>query len=326
MQLTHGSDRGRGMLGAAVLGTALLGACAWLVHTKVRRAEAENPPHGKFVCVDGVRLHYAEHGSPDAPPLVILHGMGAWSLEIETSGLVEMAARDFHVIVFDRPGYGHSDRPSGRSYTAQAQAELFLGALARLNVRKPVVLGHSWGTLVARAMAQDHPAQLRAVVLAAGYYTPSLRLDTFFLSAPAIPVIGTLMRHTISPVLGRLLWPLFVRRIFGPAPTNPEFTEKYPVWMNLRPAQLRASAAESGALPFEAARLRAREHPPELPMVLVAGDKDRLVSTQWQSGRLHKRLPGTRLHRVPNAGHMVHHTAAGAVMGAIREAHALGAA
>jgi pimeloyl-ACP methyl ester carboxylesterase len=96
--------------------------------------------------------------------------------------------------------------------------------------------------------------------------------------------------------------------------------------MNLRPHQLRASAAESGALPIEAARLRAREHPPELPIVLVAGDKDRLVSTAWQSGRLHKRLAGTRLHRVPHAGHMVHHTAAGAVMRAIEEAHALGGA
>lgn len=324
MQLTPESDRGRGMLGGALLATALLGACAWLVQKKVRRAEAENPPLGKFVCVDGVRLHYTEHGSPDAPPLVILHGVGSWSLEIETSGLVELAARDFRVIVFDRPGYGHSDRPAGRSYTAQAQAELFLRALARLNVRKPVVLGHSWGTLVARAMAQDHSAQLRAVVLVAGYYTPSLRLDTFLLSPPAIPVIGTLMRHTISPLLGRLVWPLFVRRIFAPAATNPEFTKRYPVWMNLRPGQLRASAAETAALPLEAARLRTREHPPELPIVLVAGDKDRLVWTEWQSGRLHKRLAETRLHRVPHAGHMVHHTAPEAVMGAIREAHTLG--
>jgi pimeloyl-ACP methyl ester carboxylesterase len=77
---------------------------------------------------------------------------------------------------------------------------------------------------------------------------------------------------------------------------------------------------------LEAARLRSREHPPALPMVLVAGDKDRLVSTAWQSGRLHKRLPGTRLHRVPRAGHMVHHTAAAAVLEAIREAHAMGGA
>jgi hypothetical protein len=66
-------------------------------------------------------------------------------------------------------------------------------------------------------MAQDHSAQLRAVVLVAGYYTPSLRLDTFLLSPPAIPVIGTLMRYTISPVLGRLALPLCVRRVFAPA-------------------------------------------------------------------------------------------------------------
>ena len=65
------------------------------------------------------------------------------------------AARQYHVFVFDRPGYGHSTRPSGRLYTPDEQARLFLQALTLLGVHRPVVLAHSWATLVAVAMAEQ---------------------------------------------------------------------------------------------------------------------------------------------------------------------------
>lgn len=305
---------------ALVAGAAVLGACAMATREMTRRAMAANPARGRFVAAGGMRLHYTEHGDVGKPPLVLLHGNGVMARELELSGLVREAARDFRVLVFDRPGYGHSQRPAGHSYTPQAQAEILLAALRGLGVRKPLVLGHSWGALVAFAMALRSPDAVRGLVLVSGSYTPSLRLDTALLGLPALPLVGTLMRHTVSPLLGRLLWPLQLRRMFAPQQPSEAFRRDYPLALALRPQQLAASAAEMAMLPVEVARLARHARELSVPTVLLAGDKDRQVMTFWQSARLHRRLPASRLHVVPGAGHMVHHTEVGDVLDAIHEA------
>ena len=63
------------------------------------------------------------------------------------------------------------------------------------------------------------------------------------LSPPAIPLIGDLLSHTVSPLLSRLMWPLLLRKIFGPSPVPEKFKE-FPEEMAVRPSQIRASAAE----------------------------------------------------------------------------------
>lgn len=299
---------------------AVLGASAWLTRHKVRREQARHPARGSFVLVDDVRLHFTEQGDPRHPPLVLLHGNGGSTDEMALSGLVDAAAERYHVYVFDRPGYGHSDRPAHRSFTPDAQAELLLNALRLLQVRQPLVLGHSWGALVALAMALREPDALRAVVLASGYFTPSLRLDSLLLSLPALPVVGTLIRHTLAPLIGRSIWPLLLKRVFAPAEVPARFRRGYPVWLSLRPRALKAGAAEAGMMMLQAARLLPREKALALPVVIVAGDQDRMLMTGWHSRRLAERIPNATLRIVPGAGHMVHHTATRQVLAAIDEA------
>ena len=57
----------------------------------------------------------------------------------------------------------------------------------------------------------------------------------------------------------------------------------------------------------------------KMPMVIVAGEEDRLVDIDTQSERLHRDVPESRFHRVPGTGHMIHQTATGVVMSAIDE-------
>src|SRR5258705_497499 len=82
--------------------------------------------------------------------------------------------------------------------------------LAGLGVPGPVVFGPSWGALVALAMGLRCPQDVGSLVLASGYYFPTVRLNAALLGAPALPGIGALLRHTISPLLNRLLWPVMV--------------------------------------------------------------------------------------------------------------------
>ena len=159
--------------------------------------------------------HYLERG--EGPPLVLPHGNGSMIQDFVSSGLVDLAARQHRVIAFDRPGYGHSPRPRGRVWSPQAQADLFRAALGRLGVSQAVILGHSWGASVALAMALKHPRTVRGLVLASGYYYPTARVDMALLSGPAVPLLGNVARYTIAPIASRLLWPLLLRKMFGPA-------------------------------------------------------------------------------------------------------------
>lgn len=306
----------RGM--AIVIAGAALAATALFVRQRTHAAERAHPPSGKFVYVDGVRLHYLERGQ--GQPLVLLHGDGSMVQDFETSGLIDMAAGNYRVIAFDRPGYGYSSRPRSTVWTPQAQARLLHRALQLLGVEQPIIVGHSWGAMVAVALGLEFPAYVKSLVLLSGYYYPTARIDAPLMSPPAIPVIGDLLRYTVSPVLGRLVWPALQRRIFGPAPVPQHFKDGFPVWMALRPLPLRAAAAEAALAIPAAFSLRDRYPELNMPVVIMAGDHDRHVNTRKQSERLHRELPHSSLHVTSGAGHMLHHLAQQQVMEAINEA------
>jgi pimeloyl-ACP methyl ester carboxylesterase len=309
-----GLSGGKALLVGA--GLALL-ASAVAVRYKTQQAEMENPPTGRFIDVDGVRLHYVERGQ--GQPLVLLHGNGSMTRDFELSGIVDLAADDYRVIVFDRPGYGHSERPRNTIWGPQAQAGLLHQALQKLGVERPIVVGHSWGTLVALAMALEFPSAVRSLVLLSGYYYPTVRLDVPLLSAPAVPVFGDMLRYTISPLIGRAMWPGILKQLFGPA-QMPQHFEEFPVWMTLRPSQLRASAAESAMMIPAANTLSKRYRELKMPVIIRCGEDDRIVDAHEQSERLHRELPQSDVALTPGIGHMIHHLVPHQVMEAIDKA------
>src|SRR5690348_6585195 len=85
-------------------------------------AERRNPPIGKFIECDGVQLHYIDRGDVAAPWVVLFHGNGSMIQDFLISGLVDLLAKQNRVLCFDRPGFGHSERPRLRVWTASAQA------------------------------------------------------------------------------------------------------------------------------------------------------------------------------------------------------------
>jgi pimeloyl-ACP methyl ester carboxylesterase len=247
---------------------------------------------------------------------VLLHGLGSMVEDFVLSGLVREASQRYRVIAFDRPGYGHSERPRRLRFGAAAQAELVRKALHRLEVHRPIVLGHSWGTLVAVALALESPELPRSLVLASGLYFPSARLDAAVLGPPAIPLIGDLLSRTLSPLAGRAMWPAWLKMIFAPAPVPAAFAA-FPTWLALRPGQLRAVAEDSLATMGATLRAARRYRELKVPVVMVAGERDRYVSTRAHSARLHRLLPSSRLLLSPHSGHMVHHSDLPLVLSAV---------
>jgi pimeloyl-ACP methyl ester carboxylesterase len=297
---------------------AALAAMAVFVQYRTRQAERANPPAGNFIEIDGVRLHYAEHGQ--GQPVVLIHGNGTMGTDFDVSGLVDLAAAKYRVIVFDRPGYGYSDRPRDTVWDPQMQAGLLYRALRQLNIERPIVVGHSWGALVAAALGIAHRNYVKSLVLLSGYFYPTPRLDVVWLSPPAIPIIGDLMRYTVSPMFGRLIWPVMLRKLFAPAKTPERFTDNFPVWMVLRPKQIRAVSTETAIMIPSAYKLSKRYRELAMPVVIMAGEADLHVLSKLHSERLHQELPQSDFIGVSGVGHMVHHTVPHQVLSAIDKA------
>jgi pimeloyl-ACP methyl ester carboxylesterase len=304
----------------AIAGAAILVAATAIANRHfAEKAQRDNPPRGRFIYVGGVRLHYVERGN--GRPLVLFHGNGSMIQDFESSGLIDLAAENYRVIVFDRPGFGHSLRPRNVVWTPEAQADLFKKAFDRLGVQRAIVLGHSWGSSVAVALAIRHPSFVEALVLASGYYFPTARADVVASLLPAIPGVGDIISYTISPILSRLMWPAMLRKVFGPQSVPGKFAG-FPKEMAVRPSQLRASAMES-TLMIPAASASSKTYGElDMPTIILAGEGDRLIDIDEQSAKLHDEVKQSKLHRIAGAGHMIQQSATLDLMAAIDEAAA----
>jgi pimeloyl-ACP methyl ester carboxylesterase len=210
---------------ATLVGSALFN------RTSARRAEAATPAVGSFIEIDGVRLHYVDRGS--GKPVVLLHGNGVTFQDFEASGVLGLASEQYRVIAFDRPGFGYSDRPRTTIWTPAAQARLIAAALKELGVGPAVIVGHSWGTLVALAMALHDPIAVSGLLLLSGYYYGTARPDVWPASIPAIPLVGDVMAHTVSPLAGRLIGPAAIKASFSPASVSGKFAA-FPLALTLQ--------------------------------------------------------------------------------------------
>jgi pimeloyl-ACP methyl ester carboxylesterase len=303
-------------IGGSLIGVAGIGlaGAALITQRHAKEAERQYPPLGRFVTAGGTRLHYIERGN--GPPVVFLHGNGAMLDDLVISGIVDQTARAYRAVAFDRPGFGHSERPRGRNWTAAAQALLLREAFKLLGIERPIVVAHSWGTLVALTLALDHVRHISGLVLVSGYYYPTARKDVAVFSVPAIPVVGDLFRHTVGPLIGEAIAPRLIERMFSPQGVSPRFAAQFPLPLTLRPSQIRAFAEETAQM-IGTAEIQSERYASLFPpTAILAGDADKIVSYR-QAQRLHADVAGSRLEILRGGGHMVHHIAPQRVVQAI---------
>lgn len=101
--------------------------------------------------------------------IVAVHGTpGSWTAWRDL--MDQPAAANYHIVAFDRPGWGSSLSETGQMVTSLAdQAALLSDAIKKLELKEPVIaVGHSWGGPVVLALAAYHPELIDGLVLVAG--------------------------------------------------------------------------------------------------------------------------------------------------------------
>ena len=270
---------------------------------------------GKFITVDGIRLHYIDQGR--GTPVILLHGNGSMIGDFVSSGITERLGPGYRVLVFDRPGFGYSERPRGRKWGPFEQAKLLLRAFDILGIEQPVIVGHSWGTLVALALALETGCKVAGLVLLSGYYYPMPRASASAAPRSPFPIIDDVVWQTVMPFVWRLRAHGAVSRIFAPCPVPDRFKRMYSIPDALRPSQMKAVQEEAAMLGEAVRSFSALYKEVSVPVRLLAGSDDRIVDTKKHSARLHLELGGSTFRVVQGCGHMVHHTAPDEVTSAI---------
>lgn len=109
----------------------------------------------------GIGLAYRVWGSPAAPPLVLLHGLGESAADWD--GVAPAFARRWRVYAPDLRGHQRSDRPG--DYSVELMAADVHGFLDALELGQVDLIGHSMGGLVGYLLAGDHPERVRRLIL-----------------------------------------------------------------------------------------------------------------------------------------------------------------
>lgn len=151
------------VLGAITLTLlALLGVGALTQSALTQHERTQHGPPGRLISVGDHRLHLNCQGS--GQPLVILEsGLSGWSQDWVR--VQPVLAAHTTVCSYDRAGYAWSDEAPAAP-TGLAAMEELRTLLRQAGLHGPMVLvGHSWGGMLAQMLAQTHPEEVSGLVL-----------------------------------------------------------------------------------------------------------------------------------------------------------------
>src|SRR4051812_14784969 len=174
----------------------------------------------------GRSLHAVQRGT--GADLLLVHG-ALNTHQDWLSGPADALADRARATVIDRPGHGLSRRPRFVG-TPRDQAAQIAAGLGRLGVGPAVVAAHSFGALVALALAEGFPERVAALVLVAPLAFPEPRLLEHSLLAPrSTPLIGPLLsRIGARSGFDRAALEWMQALMFSPDPIPAEWKRSFP--------------------------------------------------------------------------------------------------
>lgn len=303
----------------ALLPVLLIAALAlvsgwWYTRRYVKATYISHPPIGRFVTVDGTKIHFIEEGSGRA--VIMIHGSDGTLFNFKRS-IFDLVARDFRAVAFDRPGHGYSDAPVGESLTIPLNARIIREAAQQLGIIKPTVIGYSYGGAVALRWAIDHPDDIGGLVLISPAVYPQRHLLRVFAYVAGIPVLGPLLVHTLFMPIAQPQVRLWARRAFRPDPLPPDILDSVKAF-SLRPKQFTAFAEEMRHFNRDLSEIGSQATRITLPVAILAGDGDILLTTTKQAVRLASTLPQATTKVFLRTGHEVHYKYREETIAAIR--------
>ncbi|CAA9295194.1 MAG: hypothetical protein AVDCRST_MAG26-4404 [uncultured Chloroflexia bacterium] len=226
--------------------------------------------------VDGMRMYYAEHGTPDGPPLVLLHGFTGtgdfWSQQLAAFGA------HYRLLVPDLRGHGRTDNPGGAAAMNHRQfAHDIIALCSVLGLERAAFCGESTGAMLQLSLALYAPDLAAACILAGAtyYFSDESRAIQRQVTPDTMDEVGRAYVQKIHTALGPDHW-RSVLEAFHALHTHAH-TEDFPEEEELRGIGV--------------------------PVLIIHGDRDEFFPVEVPAG-LYRLLPDAELCLLPNTGHL----------------------
>ncbi|MDE2481278.1 MAG: alpha/beta fold hydrolase [bacterium] len=260
------------------------------------------PPVGAFVEVGGARVHYVDRGQ--GPAIVLVHGL-AGTLYNFTYALVERLAGSFRVVALDRTGAGYSSRPGGSSASLFAQAGTVAGLIERLELERPLVVGHSLGGAISLALALERPELVRGLALIAPLTQASKAPPPAFRPLYIRPALARrIVAYTVGVPMAKRLAPETIARIFAPEAVPDDFATRGGALLGLRASQFYHAGSDLVASVADMPELVRRYGELRVPVSVLFGRDDRILNPTRHGDGLCASVAHAQL-TVIEGGHMI---------------------
>jgi pimeloyl-ACP methyl ester carboxylesterase len=278
------------------------------------------PPRGAFLTVAGERIHVLETGR--GPPLLLIHGLGG-QMGNFTHSLVALLARDHRVLVFDRPGSGHSSRASTADGSIVRQAALVAELIRTLGLESVDVVGHSLGGAIALALALNHPDCVRTLALVAPLTQPQAAPPPAFklLAIRAAP-LRALVGWTVATPWAMLNSARTLTAIFSPQTGPADFATRGGGLLTLRPASFIHASQDMAAVEVDLPALAQRYGELRCPVGILFGAGDQILDAQRNGVQTASCNLAHIVLTLVDGGHMLPVSAPAVVADFIRETRA----
>lgn len=264
----------------------------------VNRAQEQN------VEANGLTLHYREWGETRTKHAVLmLHGYAETSSAWEETA-AEMA-REYRVIALDQRGHGKSDRAPDHDYSRSSQVEDLEALVEVLGLRTVTLVGHGMGGANAICFAAEHPDLVTALIAIE--------------AAPELLRSGVeTMRRVLANSDGFMTLDdvIDTYQQYYPYATHEQLSRR-------ARSSVRVTDDGSYEWAFDPVFLDATNRPPEpdpgqrrlsnlwecvervqCPVMIVRGQETDMLTPEAIQ-RLHRRIPGSRVSLIEEAGHAV---------------------
>ena len=295
----------------------IVAGLVWFAANTARKVEAAVPPCGKFMEIDGQRLHYVDTKGP-GPAIVMIHGLGG-TLRNYTYALVDKLSGEFRVIAVDRPGSGYSVRPDDAPARLGAQADTLAKFMRALGLKQPLLVGHSLGGALSLAIALDHPDCAGALALIAPLtHAQDAVPEPFQGLVVNSPMLRKIIAWTLATPMSIRRAPELLKIVFGPDAVPVDYPTRGGGLLGLRPKSFYNTSSDLVAVNEDLPGMMTRYGGLTIPLGMLYAKGDRILDYRRQGEAMKQKCPALDLVLMDEHGHMLPVTAPDATADLIR--------
>lgn len=250
---------------------------------------------GEFVEVEGLRLHYVEHGSGD--PVLMLHGWPTSSYLWRN--VLPIVGEGNRAIALDLPGFGRSDKPLDASYSFRFFDRVLTGFLDAVGAERVGMTAHDLGGPVGLYWASKHPERVSRLAL----------LNTLVFSRPSYAVVMFLVLLRTPGLRSWITSPAGIRfamrhGVHDKDLLSDETIRAYQEPFGSDDAREALRKSGGGLHPSGLKEIESWLPEIEVPVKLLYGEKDRILPDVARTMRkVAEQVPQAELSTLPDAGH-----------------------